>query len=132
MKRRSIKYFSALLLVAGAVSVALFSFKPDTKEIHWMDFETAVKLSKAHPKKIIIDVYTSWCGWCKLMDATTYQDPEIIDYLNKTCYAVRLDAETKDTFHFGGHVFFNPGTKGAVNELAYSLLDGKLGYPTTV
>lgn len=106
----------------------------DDKGIHWMNFDEAVKLDQKHPKKIFIDVYTQWCGWCKKMDADTYTDPAIINYINKYYYAVRLDAETADTFHFKGHAFYNqmPHTKGYVNELAYSLLDGKLGYPTTV
>ncbi|HTB31075.1 MAG TPA: thioredoxin, partial [Bacteroidia bacterium] len=58
----------------------------------------------------------------------------IITYINKNFYAVRLDAETADTFHFKDHKFYNtnPHTRGYVNELASSLLDGKLGYPTTV
>ena len=99
-----------------------------------MSFDEAVKLNQAHPKKIFIDVYTQWCGWCKKMDAETYTDPAIISYINKYFYAVRLDAETADTFHFKGHDFYNPKphTRGYTNELASSLLDGKLGYPTTV
>jgi thioredoxin-related protein len=106
----------------------------DDKEIHWMNFDEAVKLNKEHPKKVFIDVYTQWCGWCKKMDADTYKDPAIISYINKYYYAVRLDAETGDTFHFKDHKFYNPmpHTKGYTNELASSLLDGKLGYPTTV
>jgi thioredoxin-related protein len=68
------------------------------------------------------------------MDATTYTDKDIIKLMNKYYYAVKLDAETRDTFYFNNHKFFNasPGQRGSVNELAYSLLDGKLEYPTTV
>ncbi len=106
----------------------------DENAIHWMNFDEAVQMSKKHPKKIFIDVYTSWCGWCKRMDATTYTDKDIIKLMSKYYYAVRLDAETSDTFHFNNHLFFNaaPHQRGSVNELAYSLLDGKLEYPTTV
>lgn len=106
----------------------------DEKGIHWMSFDEAVKLNEKHPKKIFIDVYTQWCGWCKKMDAETYTDPAIINYINANFYAVRLDAETADTFHFKDHKFFNPKphTRGYTNELASSLLDGKMGYPTTV
>jgi thioredoxin-related protein len=130
------------ILCLIAVSLTIFSFgftqKPgggETKGIKWVNFNEAVKLNKAHPKKIFVDVYTSWCGWCKRMDADTYTDPTVIDYINKNFYAVRLDAETRDTFYFNDHTFVNAypvGTRGAVNELASSMLDGKLGYPTTV
>jgi thioredoxin-related protein len=130
---KSRKWVLAVLLIIG---ISAFGFKSggNDKEIHWMNFDDAVKLSQKHPKKIFIDVYTQWCGWCKKMDESTYTDPDIINYINKNFYAVRLDAETGDTFHFKEHKFSNvqPHTRGYANELAYSLLDGKLGYPTTV
>jgi len=99
-----------------------------------MSFDEAVKLNEQHPKKIFIDIYTDWCGWCKRMDATTYTDPKIINLINTYYYAVRLNAETADTFHFKGHAFYNqkPHTKGYANELATSLMDDKMEYPTTV
>lgn len=122
-----------ILAISGGLFMSLTPGKDDT-EIHWLNFDEAIKLNQSHPKKILVDVYTSWCGWCKRMDASTYKDPDIIKYINKNYYAVRLDAETKDTFHFNNHVFVNaaPGQRGSVNELAYSLLDGKMAYPTTV
>jgi thioredoxin-related protein len=130
---KSRKWLLATFFITG-ISCFAFAGAGDDKEVHWMNFDAAVKLNQQHPKKIFIDVYTQWCGWCKKMDATTYTDPDIISYLNKNYYAVRLDAETADTFHFKEHKFFNiqPHTRGYANELAYSLLDGKLGYPTTV
>jgi thioredoxin-related protein len=133
LKHNSGKILLLTLSVIGILSVG-FIAGGDDKEIHWVNFDEAVKLNKKHPKKIFIDVFTEWCGWCKKMDATTYTDPEIISYINKNFYPVRLDAETGDTFHFNNHTFFNekPHTRGYTNELASSLLDGKLGYPTTV
>jgi len=126
---------TALLVLAFSFAFSPI-FSQTSEGIHWMSFNEAVKANQAHPKKIFIDVFTSWCGWCKRMDATTYTDKDLIDYMNKNFYAVRLDAETKDTFKFNNHVFTNPNTgRNSMNELAYSLLDaGKnnVGYPTTV
>jgi thioredoxin-related protein len=123
------------LFLSGVILMSFNSNQGgDDKEVHWMNFNDVVKLEQKKPKKIFIDVYTQWCGWCKKMDQSTYTDPEIIAYLNKNFYCVRLDAETGDTFHFNNHEFTNPKphTRGYTNELASSLLDGKLGYPTTV
>ncbi len=136
LKMRNFKNKGWVLVAICIIGGFSFGFKSggDDKEIHWMNFDDAVKLNEKHPKKIFIDVYTQWCGWCKKMDASTYEDPAVISYLNKYFYSVRLDAETADTFHFKEHKFANvqPHTRGYANELAYSLLDGKLGYPTTV
>ncbi len=99
--------------------------------IHWMSIQEAEKLNKKHPKKIIIDTYTDWCGWCKRLDATTWEDARIIDYLNKNYYAVKFNAETKDSIVFNGKVYhFNPNMRA--NELAYNLLQGQLAYPTII
>jgi thioredoxin-related protein len=102
-----------------------------TQSIHWMTIQEAEKMDKKHPKKILIDTYTDWCGWCKRLDATTWQDAKIIDYLNKNYYAVKFNAETKDSIVFNGKVYhFNPSMRA--NELAYNLLNGQLAYPTIV
>jgi thioredoxin-related protein len=125
-----------LLFVLGIIGILSLGFISggDEQEIHWVNFDEAVKLNQANPRKILIDVYTPWCSWCRKMDETTYKDPDIVSYVNKNFYAVRLDAETADTFHFKGHAFYNikPHTRGYANELASSLMDGKLAYPTMV
>jgi thioredoxin-related protein len=79
------------------------------QKIHWMSFEEAVKKNETVKKKLFIDVYTHWCGWCKRMDASTFLIDSIADYMNEKFYAVKLDAETKDTIHFKEQTFvFRP------------------------
>ena len=33
--------------------------------INWMTWEEAVEANEKRAKKIFIDFYTNWCGWCK-------------------------------------------------------------------
>ena len=68
--------------------------------IKWISFEEAVMLSEKTPKKLFIDVYTSWCGWCKKMDATTFKEKEVVSFINENFYPVKLNAETRDTIRF--------------------------------
>ena len=77
--------------------------------VKWYTFEEAVALNKKEPRKIFIDVYTDWCGWCKKMDETTFSKPEIAKILNKDYYAVKFDAESLDTINFAGTRFVNEG-----------------------
>jgi thioredoxin-related protein len=101
------------------------------KKIMWMSFEEAVAKSDKNPKKIFIDVYTEWCGWCKKMDANTFTDSTIIELMNKDFYAVKLDAETRDTIRFRDKQFvYLPDYKA--NQIALDLLKGKMGYPNFV
>ena len=37
------------------------------QDINWVRLEEAVKLQKKNPKKIMIDMYTKWCGPCKMI-----------------------------------------------------------------
>jgi uncharacterized protein YyaL (SSP411 family) len=61
-----------------------------------------------------VDVYTSWCGWCKKLDKDTYGDPTVKQFLNASFVGVKCDAEDG----------------GAGQRLASE--HGVNGYPTTM
>lgn len=105
-----------------------------TEVIKWYSIEEAWALNQKEPKKIFIDVYTHWCGWCKRMDATTFMDPKIIFYLNKNYYAVKFNAEGKEDIILSGQKYRNPNPEGrrSSHELAAQLLQGQMSYPTYV
>jgi thiol:disulfide interchange protein len=56
-------------------STCVFCFAQKHKgPINWLSLEEASSLYESNPKPMFIDVYTDWCGWCKKMDASTFQD----------------------------------------------------------
>ena len=100
-------------------------------KVKWYSFEEAVELNKKEQRKIFIDVYTDWCGWCKKMDANTFSNPEIAKILNEQYYAVKLDAEQRGDINFKGHTYkFIANGKRGYHELAAALLQGKMSYPS--
>lgn len=101
--------------------------------VKWMSFEEAVEKSKTEKRKIFIDVYTDWCGWCKVMDKNTFTDPQIAKLLNEKYYPVKFDAEQTGDITFRGTTFkFVPfGNKGA-HQLAMALLNNQMSYPNFV
>jgi len=105
------------------------------QKVPWMSWEEAVQKAstEAEPKKMFIDVYTDWCGWCKKMDKDTFQDSEVAAYMTENFYMVKLDAEQKEPIEFGGktYTFVASGRRG-YHQLAAALLQGKLSYPTVV
>ena len=121
-----------------AITLALFILFSITgfsqAKIEWLSWNEAIELQKENPKKIFIDVYTDWCGWCKKMDGSTFVDPAIVNAMNLNFYAVKLDAEMKDTIQFNNHLFvnMNPNAKRSVHTLASSLLDNQMSYPSFV
>ncbi|NUQ25632.1 MAG: DUF255 domain-containing protein [Saprospiraceae bacterium] len=129
---------AVVLAVIGIYAFAVPAAKPavDVAEnpLKWYTFEEAVALSEKNPKKMFIDVYTDWCGWCKKMDANTFSDPKVAAYLAENYYPVKFNAEQKDNIAYKGHTLkfiANHGRRG-VHELAVSLLEGQLGYPSFV
>lgn len=108
---------------------------PTSEKIKWISFEEAVKLNETTPKKIFIDVYTDWCGWCKKMDQTTFIDPEVVKYINDNFHAVKFDAEQSESIEFMGYTFVNENPNGprkGTHQLAAALLQGKMSYPSYV
>ena len=99
--------------------------------IHWMTIEEAYAAAQKVPKKTVIDVYTDWCGWCKVMDRNTFTNPEVIKYINENYYAVKLDAESKKSFNVGG-IKYDFNEQGRANDIAIALLQGKMSYPSIV
>ena len=103
--------------------------------VHWYTFHDAVEMQKKQPKPIMVDVYTSWCGPCKMMSANTFGNELIANYLNTNFYPVKFNAETRDSVAFNGVVFKNKnpeGTARPVHDFAVSILDSKLMYPSIV
>ncbi|MER3317695.1 MAG: DUF255 domain-containing protein [Allomuricauda sp.] len=110
-------------------------FNAQAQDINWISWEEAVQLSQtdAQPKKIFVDVYTDWCGWCKKMDKNTFQNPEVSKYMQDNFYMVKMDAEGKDPIKYQGKEFkFVPSGRRGYHELAAALLQGRMSYPTVV
>ena len=73
--------------------------------VKWMSFEQAIERSKSEKRKIFIDVYTDWCGWCKVMDKSTFSEARVAKILNEKFYPVKLDAEQREDIVFSGNTF---------------------------
>lgn len=122
-----LRWFTLLFLAVAVNSLHAQEGGP----VKWMTFEEAVAKAKVEKRKLFIDVYTDWCGWCKVMDKNTFSDPIIAKLLNENFYPVKLDAEQTADIVFNGTTFkFVPyGNKGT-HQLAATLLKNQLSYPT--
>ena len=101
--------------------------------VNWMTLEQALEKSKTEKRKIFVDMYTDWCGWCKHMDSTTFVNPAIAKYLNEHFYPVKFNAEQEKDIVFKDktYKFKKNGTRG-YHELAALWLNNRLSFPTVV
>lgn len=122
-----------LVIVLILMGSSAFAQEKPIAGLKWYTLKEALELNKKAPKKIIIDIYTDWCGWCKRMDKETFEHPAIAAYLNANYYPVKFNAEGKDSIEFAGHKFSNPGQGGrSTHQFAMALFQAQKldpGYP---
>ncbi len=106
--------------------------KSQNNEIEWFTIEEAIKKVKESPRKIFIDIYTDWCGYCKRMEKNTFSHPVIAQILNEKFYPVKLNAEQKEPIIFQGQKYINenPGGLRSAHNFAIAILQGQMSYPS--
>ncbi|MDO6519765.1 DUF255 domain-containing protein [Zobellia uliginosa] len=117
------------------VFMGLSALSLSAQEVQWLSWNEAAELAatEKNPKKIFIDVYTDWCGWCKKMDKDTFQNSEVAAYMAENFYMVKLDGEGKEPIEFKGKTYkFVPSGRKGYHEFAAALMQGRLSYPTTI
>ncbi len=82
-----------------------------SKEINWVTLDEALELQKKKPKKIMMDVYTNWCGPCKMLDKNTFHNKDVVEFVNENYYAVKFNGEGNEAVNFDGKTFGNPNYK---------------------
>ena len=124
------------ILAPGAQAQITASAKTLVMEegpVQWMTFEQAIQKNKTEKRRIFIDVFTDWCGWCKVMDKNTFNEPQVAKLLNEKFYPVKFNAEQTEDVVFNGTTYkFVPyGNKGS-HQLAMALLNNQMSFPTVV
>jgi len=97
----------------------------------WLTVAEAQAKMDAETRPVLVDVYTDWCHYCKVMDATTWVNPQVTDYVARNFYPVKFNAESKEPASWMGKDFeYKPAYK--VHMLAAAWLLGNIVYPSTV
>ncbi len=119
----------AIFFLTGSKADALAS---DHSKVNWLTIEEAQELFNEEPRKIFVDVYTDWCGWCRRMESETFSHPRIAEMLNTYFYPVKLNAEQEDPIVFQGVTYENEniGQRRATHNFAIAVLQGQMSYPS--
>lgn len=91
-------------------------------KVAWLAFDVAIERAKKENKHMIVDVYTTWCGWCKVMDRQTYGNAEVADYLTQNFVLAKVNGESSAQIHYKGET---------MTEKAFARKVGVTGFPTT-
>ncbi|UTW67018.1 DUF255 domain-containing protein [bacterium SCSIO 12643] len=135
------KFKASLFIIIFALFSSIHVLAQDQNKIHWLTVAEMQEAMKKEPRKVLIDVYTNWCGPCKMMMSQTFGNPQVIKYVNENFYAVKFNAEGNDAITFKGIDFvnkaYNPANANRRNGTheftkAIAPVNGRIAYPTIV
>ncbi len=86
-----------------------------------MTFDKGLKDAAANKKYGFIDVYTDWCGYCKLLEAQTLKAKPVMAELKKNFVAIKLNAESEEVVTYKGK---------KITQRELSAMWGVEGFPT--
>ena len=121
---------AAIIVVVALVAVGVTAFltgsggsagESSAAEIKWHSFDVGVVLARQGNKKILVDVYTDWCGWCKKMDKEVYSNGAVGQTMTSNFIAVKLNAESQKGVTYDGT---------SMTEASLASAMGVTGYPT--
>jgi uncharacterized protein YyaL (SSP411 family) len=119
------KHFLTLLFVLPFLLGATEPQEGSPTKITWVDFNTGMAQAEAEGKIAIIDCYTEWCGWCKVMDKSTFSNDTVIRQVSADFIAIKFNPELD--------LKYDVGTQDSVTgqQLLMALSNNSpSGYPT--
>jgi uncharacterized protein YyaL (SSP411 family) len=122
IKTKFIPSLTLAVFIAGIGASPFVTASLHADPIHWMKYDEALKKAKQENKHVLVDFATSWCGWCKKMDATTYRDPDVQAAIARNFEAAKVDGDSYNLVNLDD---------GQITEKGLTRQYGVTGYPTT-
>src|SRR3989339_764670 len=83
----------SLLCWITATLIPCSSFAQDGIKFETGSWKEVLEKARTEKKLVFIDVYTSWCGPCKLMAKDIFPSKSVGDVFNKNFINYKIDAE---------------------------------------
>ncbi len=118
------------LLLSLLLAIVLLSTAPiQAADPTWLKFNEGLAKAGKENKFVLVDFYTNWCHWCKVMDEKTFSEAQVSQKLQQRFVKVRLNAEAaNETVTYQNKKYTNPEFTQAFGVTGYpslAFLDAK-------
>lgn len=111
-----------LLATSGATGILADEGSGEGQGLEWLNYHQALEKARAEDRHVLVNFTTSWCGYCKKMDATTYRDSGIVATLSQYYALALVDGDSYNLIKLAD---------GDITEKGLTRQFGVRGYPTT-
>lgn len=106
-------------------------FTSQRERIHWISAENIESAVQRESRPVLVYIHTSWCGWCRKMERSTFKKVALVKYVNEHYHAVAFDGEYKHPVTFNGKTYRYSAAE-RVHELTLYLTRGEPAFPVVV
>ena len=87
------KLIRGLGVVLAGLLVVAAPFFTEASPLRWYSFEKGMEISSQKGKKVFVFFRADWCRYCHTMETETFENPEVLAFLNEKFIAVRVDTD---------------------------------------
>jgi thioredoxin-related protein len=95
--------------------------KEKENTLTWYKYDEGLAKAQKEKKHVMVHFYTTWCGWCKRMEANTFSNEEIRKVLNESYVAVRVNGQSGEKVKVDGEQMAEKQVAGMYGVRAYPI-----------